>query len=180
VRQSRGEPAVDVALHGSAMAFATAFRAEGARAEPVDERRRRLLAPFLGQRPNRADDVLRGALAHMRPEIDPARCTGCDACARICPDGALALDGPPREAYLGIPDRCSGCGLCVDICEAGALRLVSHGPATPWRLALDPDRCRICGVEYHRPPEAAGDPTLCRICALRPKGRLLFQVLGQS
>jgi ferredoxin len=180
VRQSRGERAVDVVLHGSARAFSAALRAESARAEPVDEGRRRLFAAFAGQRGNRADDMLSRALAYTRPEIEPARCTGCDACTHLCPDDALTLEGPPQEAYLGVPDRCSGCALCMDICEAHAIRLVSCGSARPWRLPLDPDRCRLCGVQYHRPSVASGDPTLCRICALRPNGKRLFQVLGQS
>lgn len=180
VRQSRGEAAVNVTLHGSAIAFSAALRSEHARADPVDEGRRRLFAPFLHSRANPGDDLPPQAVAYLRPEIDPARCTGCDACARLCPDGALSLEGPPREAYLGFPDRCSGCGLCMDICEARAIRLVRLGSAKQWRLPLDPDRCRVCGVEYHRPNGASGDPTLCRICALRPNGRLLFQVLGKS
>lgn len=179
LRHSRGKEAVDVVLHRSPAAFAAALRAESARAEPVDEKRRRLFAPFLATQDRRAQALPAGALAHRRPEIDPTRCTGCDACIRLCPDDALAVEGPHGEAYLGEPDRCSGCGLCVDVCEAKAVRLVARGAAAPWRLALDPGRCRLCGVAYHRPAGASGDPTLCRICAVRPNGRRLFQVLGR-
>ena len=49
---------------------------------------------------------------------DKAKCTGCTACASICPHGAIAMLAD-EEGFLYphiLPDRCTGCGLCERIC----------------------------------------------------------------
>jgi ferredoxin len=51
--------------------------------------------------------------------VDTARCTGCGACAAICPMGAIAVDAAASIETF----RCAGCGLCVDECPQEAITL---------------------------------------------------------
>lgn len=56
--------------------------------------------------------------------VDPTRCTDCDLCAQVCPEGYL---GPAGVPALDDPDACTRCMDCVDACPADALR-PTHGP----------------------------------------------------
>jgi anaerobic sulfite reductase subunit C len=68
-------------------------------------------------RPQIADAGLLGAI---RPDVDPALCTACGACAEACPDGAITVDdGPP----LFDRSRCLGCKRCHQACACGAIML---------------------------------------------------------
>jgi nitroreductase/ferredoxin len=62
--------------------------------------------------------------------IDPARCTGCGACVRVCPSDIISLENQTARA---MPDtdaaRCLICGHCMAACPENAI----HVPA------LDPD-----------------------------------------
>jgi Fe-S-cluster-containing hydrogenase component 2 len=50
---------------------------------------------------------------------DPARCTVCGECRRICPAGAISeARGQLRYDY----ERCLRCYCCVEVCPHGALR----------------------------------------------------------
>lgn len=56
-------------------------------------------------------------------EYDPEKCTGCGACARICPSQAITMkEGKPvlnREA-------CTLCGKCENFCPAGIREVVGR------------------------------------------------------
>jgi ferredoxin len=61
-----------------------------------------------------------GAPSRFRSELDPARCTLCEACLPVChmhairlDDGALRLDS----------ERCIGCGHCASACPEEAIRM---------------------------------------------------------
>jgi thioredoxin reductase (NADPH) len=59
----------------------------------------------------------------LHPEIDPARCIGCGACVRACPEGEILglIDG---KAVLVEPSECIGHGACRAACPSDAIRLV--------------------------------------------------------
>jgi thioredoxin reductase/NAD-dependent dihydropyrimidine dehydrogenase PreA subunit len=63
----------------------------------------------------------------LHPRIDPARCIGCSACVRACPEhDVLGLVG--RTATLIEPWACVGHGVCMDACPTGAITLVFGTP----------------------------------------------------
>jgi NADH-quinone oxidoreductase subunit F len=53
--------------------------------------------------------------------VDEARCTGCGACVRICPAGAVA--GERGKAHRIDTVKCTRCGLCVDVCKFEAIEV---------------------------------------------------------
>jgi coenzyme F420-reducing hydrogenase delta subunit/ferredoxin len=53
------------------------------------------------------------------PEIDPAKCTICLTCIRLCPHGAISF-GKSAEAD---PTSCVRCGICAVECPMKAIRL---------------------------------------------------------
>ncbi len=138
-----------------------------------------------------------GALFAIVPRIDPARCSGCDACVRICPPEALTLieaaseaspEAPPEappgtspdiSAYHVHPESCDACGLCESVCEDAAIRLETMARA-PDDIPLKAWSCRACGVAVHAPEAAAesrAQDGLCRICARTGHHKNLFVVL---
>lgn len=59
----------------------------------------------------------------LHPVVDLAKCLGCGACTRACPEGdVLALVGGQAQAVA--PARCVGHGLCQRSCPTDAITLV--------------------------------------------------------
>jgi NADH-quinone oxidoreductase subunit F len=51
--------------------------------------------------------------------IDPKMCTGCGACAKRCPEGAIA--GKKKQAHAIDPKKCIRCGVCQSTCKSDAV-----------------------------------------------------------
>ena len=50
-------------------------------------------------------------------------CTACEACARVCPTGAINIgESAVSWALLFQFSRCVGCGVCVEVCQPRVLR----------------------------------------------------------
>jgi MinD superfamily P-loop ATPase len=62
------------------------------------------------------------------PQVDPAACTHCGQCGRICQYSAIVCIG---EQVLVFPELCHSCGGCVRVCPAGA---ISEVPVEVGRL----------------------------------------------
>jgi thioredoxin reductase (NADPH) len=59
----------------------------------------------------------------LHPKIDPAKCLGCGACVKACPEGDI-LRMINRKAELIEPTHCIGHGACRDVCPYDAITLV--------------------------------------------------------
>ena len=55
-----------------------------------------------------------------KPEIDPAKCKGCTACARKCPVGAIT--GTVKQPHSIDQSKCIKCGACKAACKFGAVK----------------------------------------------------------
>ncbi|MEW6546300.1 MAG: NADH-ubiquinone oxidoreductase-F iron-sulfur binding region domain-containing protein [Bacillota bacterium] len=59
--------------------------------------------------------------------IVPETCTGCGACLRACPRGAIG--GEPRQPHIIDQARCTLCGVCRDACPFEAIVVEPRSPA---------------------------------------------------
>jgi diguanylate cyclase (GGDEF)-like protein len=87
-------------------------------------------------------------------EINAPKCVGCLACVRVCPAGAVAVDG---AAVSIVDEACIRCGMCVPACPHGAIDSVGD-LATATALAARGGAVLILTVEaaayfYPQAPE---------------------------
>lgn len=71
-------------------------------------------------------------LALTRYYVDPAKCQGCQSCAKNCPEHCI--EG--RAGYVSVIDSfgCTRCGKCLEACPAGAVVKTSgRVPKLPFR-----------------------------------------------
>ncbi|MAG57051.1 MAG: methyl-viologen-reducing hydrogenase subunit delta [Planctomycetes bacterium] len=58
----------------------------------------------------------------LTAKLDAEQCTGCMACVRICPFGAIEQIGEVKTGTVRVLDAvCTGCGTCAAQCNFGAL-----------------------------------------------------------
>ena len=57
--------------------------------------------------------------ALLNSVIDPEKCRGCTACARVCPGGAIS--GEVKKAHVIDTSKCLKCGACMEKCRFGAI-----------------------------------------------------------
>lgn len=101
------------------------------------------------------------------PAIDAQRCTGCDACIRACPRGALRVTAAAPAAYAISANLCTGCGLCLAVCDSDAIT-VGIDTTAGCSVPLDAYTCSSCKSPSHRPATGADkEKGLCHICAGR-------------
>lgn len=53
----------------------------------------------------------------------PDRCLRCGACAEVCPQGAVSMDG---DLVITELERCSVCGSCIEVCYAEAREMAGR------------------------------------------------------
>lgn len=147
---------------------------------------RRPAAAVVGSRV--VDEALAaGTLADLLPEGDDAllpwvvefdagRCAGCHACARVCPEGAIAFD-EAAPAYRLRHRACTGCALCRDVCEAGAVEPRAWSEPKRALVPMRRQHCRGCGADFHSPAGVSGEEGMCRICVGSRPARRLYQVM---
>ncbi|MFW2439478.1 MAG: 4Fe-4S binding protein [Arenicellales bacterium] len=114
------------------------------------------------------------------PIMDAGRCNGCDACVKLCPQGAIVLDkADGGGCYRLDPMRCSGCSICVDVCEREAISIRQWLMQEQHELGLKDSRCTACGVLFHLPADhTLAEFLLCQICSENNHYKNLHQVLN--
>lgn len=65
-----------------------------------------------------------GLMGEAYPVFDPAACTLCGACARVCRESGVAV---VDDTICFSADTCIGCGDCISICPSGAVTAGTRG-----------------------------------------------------
>lgn len=97
-----------------------------------------------------------------RPIFDKDKCTGCGACASICPADAITiLDNKDRVLSIWL-SKCTFCGKCSDICPEKAIKLTqefeletSDKSIVKEEIKITLVRCKICGGVIGPQPQIA-------------------------
>lgn len=128
--------------------------------------RRRLAEKILCQVSEALSDEM-SAMTWTTAYVDAGEndCTGCEACARVCPTGALkVIEEDDNWKLIVSSSQCVGCGVCVEACTVNAIAL-HHG----WQLtevqshtlhALRRYRCQGCGRYI-----IGIDDDICPVCS---------------
>jgi 2-oxoacid:acceptor oxidoreductase delta subunit (pyruvate/2-ketoisovalerate family) len=90
----------------------------------MKDKRKNLVA-----RPNTSLKNKTGPWRVSRPITDYNICIGCSLCAKICPEGCIAMINKPGTAAKKQPvtdyDYCKGCALCAHECPVKAIKMIA-------------------------------------------------------
>lgn len=80
----------------------------------------------LTTKPNTSLNNRTGSWRTYRPLINYSTCISCGLCAKICPEGCVAMESSsqkkkpePKINY----DYCKGCGLCAQECPVKTIKM---------------------------------------------------------
>jgi polyferredoxin len=74
----------------------------------------------------------------VRREVARAQCTGCDACARICPTGTIQF----QAGGISDPSECTMCLECLKACPRGGVTFAARLAPARWN-SYDPNRRQV-------------------------------------
>ena len=82
--------------------------------------------PKLTTRPSTSAGNKTGAWRTHKPVINQEKCIGCSLCAKICPEGCIAMVRRPENNRLKPVvnyEYCKGCALCAHECPVKAIAM---------------------------------------------------------
>ena len=128
--------------------------------------------------PRAVESTQCGKLARFVPTIDLAQCTGCDACANLCPHGAICkgADCDSLLSYHLVANNCTGCGLCRDVCAWSAVSIEHNASIVHTKIEFDRSDCVRCGAPFQIPRGSKTSSNMCGTCRQTHARNRLFQV----
>ena len=123
----------------------------------------------------------RNDIVPFAPRIDSTKCNGCNACSKLCPQGAITLYSSGDNLHYCLDGECcTGCAICLDVCNQQAVSIDHWKSQVQFMLPLTAHQCRACGAPFHLPAVKASSGDLCAVCLQTNHARNLYQVAVQT
>lgn len=88
---------------------------------------------------NKAELAAQNINHALQTIIENGLCSGCGACAGVCPQGAINIDYPRSYQPIIQLSKCACCNLCYEVCPG------KGWPAVSWAAKL----CDDAGTKMH-------------------------------
>ncbi|MHA1594028.1 MAG: 4Fe-4S binding protein [Candidatus Baldrarchaeia archaeon] len=106
--------------------------------------------------PSPAPEGFRG-----KPEVDPEKCIGCGACARVCSAEGITIEDKGAERTISyFYGKCTFCARCEEVCPAEAVKLSREFELSDYdksafyvKVTVPLLTCRICGTPFVPKPQ---------------------------